>query len=804
MESCTNWFYWVENLSSKDSGKKNDQSRVAQTSGISFTISPFFIISILCAIVGVGILTFLIFMIPNYPRSSFTSSANTLYDSFFYDVEYRTSSWLTTYYTPRAFPGTGYLILMPFAMILIAISGIGFLVRNRKEAKRMIFINWALYLVPIGMAIAKDVYNNYDYWDSLTQPLGFFPVYLCIFLQFSLLLDKNSFLDWAGFSEESKAENDRFNLVYRRVISIIFLVIFTYAFGIPIFGPYTQKVYYMVFGHVWTAIPIFISWLLFGEVIRISISRMRQRRRVMDYIVNNYVGKSELSIPIIAEYAEISLSKVRTVILKEIGNGRILGEISEDGTILSLLDPNTYFKKQEKPIEEVEPRVIKEFETEPYLFWVSVALSVIAVGTLTVAICFIPIIDPRLNGDVSGFFSNFFYRWEYRYSVYSDYSYLRWVKPHIGAAILLSISVFAQTIAGLCFLVRNRKDSKKLIYINWLLYLIPIVASIVIAAIGLLTLSNVERYGMDIVGMPIILSFFYLTPFVFMQGSMFVLDNTFSEWSSFKGEKAQKLRPIRAGRMVSAIFFFLIFAWMWFYPIGLIIPVFDTFAMHLSHTSVYFAILAWWLFGDLVGIIALKARWKKTIERTIKMGIYELESISTRFDIPIETTLEVAHILIGKGIISGELDEKNRRIIPKKREKDFSCASCNKVNEMDAKFCSHCGAKLDFTIVPKEEIIEKSTVSDDTQELVSISKSKILGIFSLAIMFISTISYIVLMVFGFDYFFATIPFAVFLIAGTILGVKSSYYAVGKAGYALNTISLITIVIYIFTMLMWMI
>jgi F0F1-type ATP synthase assembly protein I len=321
-------------------------------------------------------------------------------------------------------------------------------------------------------------------------------------------------------------------------------------------------------------------------------------------------------------------------------------------------------------------------------------------------------------------------------------------------------------------------------------------------AIGLMTLLNTQYNTLDVIGMPIILSFFYLTPFVFMQGSMFVLDNTFSGWSSFKGEKAQKVKPIRAGRMVSAIFFFLIFAWMWFYPFGLMIPVFDTEALHLAHTSVYFAMLAWWLFGDLVGIIALKAKWKTTIERILKMGIYELEIIATRFDIPLETTLEIAHILIGKGIISGELDEKNRRIIPKSREKDFNCISCNNLNEKDAKFCSHCGITLDFTIVPKEEAIEKSTESNNTQELAPISKNKIQGIFSLAIMIISTITYIVLMVFGFDYFFATIPFAVFLIAGTILGAKSSYYAVGKAGYALNTISLITIIVYIFTMLMW--
>lgn len=792
----------MENLSSENTEKENDQSRVAKSGESGFTISPFLIISITCTIVGVGLIAFLIFMIPDYPSSS-SVDPSTMYDNFFYDVRYGRHYSSGRYYRIYAAPGTGYLLIMPIAMIFIAVSGLGILIKNRIEAKRLIFINWGLYLVPLTMAIVKDVISDYYSWDSLTQPLGLYPIYLCIFLQFSLLLDRNSFLNWAGFSEESKAENDSFSLTYRKVIAIIFLIIFVYTLGIPIIGPYTQANNYTIFGHMITAIPILIVWFLCGEVIRISAGKTRQRRKVMDYIVKNYVGKSELSLPTIAEYAKIDSNVVRRVVLKEIVNGRILGEISEDGMVLSLIDPNTYFKKQEKPIEEVEPRVIKEFETKPFLFWISVALSVIAVGTLTVAISFIPILETRFNGNVAGTFDNFFYKWSYYYVYYSDYTRLSWIKPHIGGSILLSISVLSQTISGLGFLVRNRKDSKRLNYINWLLYCIPVIAGVVISAIGLFTLSRIQYNALDGLGMPLILSFYYLTPFVFMQGSMFVLDNTFSEWSSFKGKKAQKERPIRTGRMVSAIFFFLIFAWMWFYPFGLMIFPFNTESLHITHTSLYFAMLVWWLFGDLVGIIALKGKWKKTIERTIKMGIYELEGIAARFDIPLETTLEVAHILIGKGIISGELDEKNRRIIPKKREQDFSCATCNKINEKDAKFCSYCGGKLDFTLAPKEEIIEKPTESNNTQELAPISKNKIQGIFSLVIMIISTITYIVLMVFGFDYFFATIPFAVFLIVGTILGAKSSYYAVGKAGYALNTISLITIIIYIFTMLMWL-
>lgn len=794
----------MENLSSDNTGKENDHSRVAKSSENGFTISPFFIISIISAIIGIGILTFLIFIIPNYPRSAPTSYADIAFDNFFYDIQYDSGYYSTTSYWPRAYPGTGYLILMPVAMITIAISGTGFLVRNRKEAKRLIFINWGLYLVPIGMAIAKDVYSNYDYWDSLTQPLGFYPLYLCVFLQFSLLLDKNSFLNWAGFSEESKVENESFNLIYRRVISIIFLVIFTYTFSIPLLGPYIQKEHYMVINHVWTAISILISWYLFGELIRFLVSKTRQRRRVMDYIVNNYVGKSELAIPIIAEYAEKSLSVVKKVILKEIVNGRILGEISEDGNTLFLLDPDIYFKKKEKPIEEVEPRVIKEFETQPWFFWISVALSVIAVATLTAAICLIPILDSSISGDVGGTFNNFFYKWLYNYISYYDYTYLSWIKPSTGSSILLSFFVFTQTIAGLGFLVRNKKDTKKLIYINWLLYTIPIIAAVVKAAVGLLTFSYVYSFVIDVVGMPIILSFFYLTPFIFLQGSMFVLDNTFSEWSSFKGEKAQKTSPIRVGRMVSAIFFFIIFAWMWFYPIGLMIPGLENFGLHIAHTSVFFGILVWWVFGDLVGIIALKGKWKRIIERTIKLGINDLESISMRFNIPLETTLEATHILIRNGRVSGELDERNKLLVPIDKSGQFICISCQKVNEKDAKFCSFCGTKIDFTMFSEKGKIKPSIESIKDQELLPITKNKMMGIFSIVIFFLSTISYSVLMYFGFDYFFATIPFAVFLIIGIILGAKSSYYSVGKAGYSLNTISLIAIIIYIFTMLMWMI
>jgi len=210
----------------------------------------------------------------------------------------------------------------------------------------------------------------------------------------------------------------------------------------------------------------------------------------------------------------------------------------------------------------------------------------------------------------------------------------------------------------------------------------------------------------------------------------------------------------------------------------------------------------WWVLGDLVGLISLKAKWKSTIRRTFEMGIYDLETISMRYNIPLEITKEVAHILIEKGIISGELDEKSNTIIPKIREGETICNTCKKVNELDAKFCSHCGAKIAHTIQSKEEKTEKSTKTSIDTDKLPFTKNRIIGMFSLAIFFIATLSYSVLMYFGFDYFFATIPFAVLIIAGIILGAKSSYYAIGKAGYSLNLVSFFVIIIYIFSMLMW--
>ena len=155
---------------------------------------------------------------------------------------------------------------MPIAMITIAVSGLGVLVRDRKETRNLIIINWVLYVIPAAIAIWTDVTRNPSYFGSLHHPLGFYPIYLCVFVQFAMLIDKNSFLSWAGFSEESKKENDGASLAYRKVVAILFLLIFTYTFGIPLFGLLTQDDHYQVFGHVWTAIPILICWYIFGEI----------------------------------------------------------------------------------------------------------------------------------------------------------------------------------------------------------------------------------------------------------------------------------------------------------------------------------------------------------------------------------------------------------------------------------------------------------------------------------------------------------------------------------------------------------
>ena len=157
----------MENLSSENTRKEINQSRVTKTSESGFTVTPFFMISIVFAIIGVGIITFLIYMIPDYPNSS-SVDPSTIYDTFFYNVKYVYRSGSSSNYFGRIYaaPGTGYLLLMPIAMLFIAISGLGILLRNRKETKRLIFINWGLYLIPATMAIVKDVISNYYSWNS--------------------------------------------------------------------------------------------------------------------------------------------------------------------------------------------------------------------------------------------------------------------------------------------------------------------------------------------------------------------------------------------------------------------------------------------------------------------------------------------------------------------------------------------------------------------------------------------------------------------------------------------------------------
>jgi len=793
----------VEYLSSDNVGKDINQSRVVQTSEAIMEPNFWLIISIVCSVIAVGLLAVLIFMHPERDYSNPNPNANTMYDNFFYNVEY-SYYYSGNFRRPIFKPTAGFYIFMPIIMITAVISGTGVLVKDPKHTRYLIFTNWVLYTIPIAMSIAIEIWKNLRYWDNSIQALGFYPFYLNIFLQFALLLDRNSFLDWAGFSKESEKQNDRASLIYRRVNAIIFLTIYLYTFGIPFMGIFTQiNNILSMFAHMWIAVSALILWLICGEVIRKVVTANRRRSKVLDYIVRHYIGTSEMFIPTIAEQVDISIKEARMVIYKSIRAGRILGEISVDGNVLVLHDPETYFKKPEKPIEElkeIEPRVAKIIEAQPYLFWISVAFSIIAVGTLTVLICFTPLIEDKVSGLISTTGNNFFYRWYYY--TYDTTSYLRYVKPHIGFYILMPISVLTLTVSGLGVLVRNRDDSKKLVYINWILYLIPIIAGIVMSTIGLLTLKATNQPHIDVIGTPILLSLFYLTPFVFVQGSMYVFSNNFGEWSNFKGGKSFKEKPIKAGRLTSAIFFFLIFAWMWFYPIGLMIPTFYNDTMHITHLSLYIGLMVWWVLGDLVGLISLKAKWKSTIKRTFEMGIYDLETISMRYDIPLEITKEVAHILIVKGTISGELDEKNNTIIPKIREGETICNICKKVNELDAKFCSHCGAKIAHTIQPKEEKTEKSTKTSIDTDKLPFTKNKIIGMFSLAIFFIATISYSVLMYFGFDYFFATIPFAVLIIAGTILGAKSSYYSIGKAGYSLNLVSFFVIIIYIFTMLMW--
>ena len=115
------------------------------------------LLSILCSVVGLGILSLLIFMIPNINYTNgYITDPDTRFDNFFYDVYDTGYSWSRF----RVGAGLGYYVLMPVAVCLILISGTTILINKNREKVILILSNLALYIVPIVMGWQHPIQNQ--------------------------------------------------------------------------------------------------------------------------------------------------------------------------------------------------------------------------------------------------------------------------------------------------------------------------------------------------------------------------------------------------------------------------------------------------------------------------------------------------------------------------------------------------------------------------------------------------------------------------------------------------------------------
>lgn len=197
-----------------------------------------FISSLILLALGVTLLSLLVGFIPAPVPESFEGSGDPeqIYSNWFYHVEYNPFG-ATTQQLDRMEPGLGFYLLMPVVMILLGVSGGTILLTDFQQTKRLIVLSWGSYLLPAILGIIKfiQLYSIY-FWGNevFTWSLGFYPVYTHLFLQLALLLNQQSFKDWAAFALEEEEKVTWSQLAHRLETSaIIFLLIYVCAWAGP-------------------------------------------------------------------------------------------------------------------------------------------------------------------------------------------------------------------------------------------------------------------------------------------------------------------------------------------------------------------------------------------------------------------------------------------------------------------------------------------------------------------------------------------------------------------------------------------
>ena len=186
--------------------------------------------SVLAYVIAIAMLVILIVIIP-YVDRSFQNPLDIDFngDNFFYKWIYDSYFSGSVYYynLEVILPSNGFLILILGSTAFLVFSGLGFLVRNDKLRKALFFTTWILNSGSLVAFIIMAVYleNTYfgmsDNLQFILPTLGFYPIFSILPLQVTLLLSKESIVEFLRISNDgNNSISSRMKLMF--VIAILF------------------------------------------------------------------------------------------------------------------------------------------------------------------------------------------------------------------------------------------------------------------------------------------------------------------------------------------------------------------------------------------------------------------------------------------------------------------------------------------------------------------------------------------------------------------------------------------------------
>ncbi|NHJ86265.1 MAG: hypothetical protein FK734_12445 [Asgard group archaeon] len=290
---------------------------------------------------------------------------------------------------------------------------------------------------------------------------------------------------------------------------------------------------------------------------------------------------------------------------------------------------------------------------------ISIILAIIASGLLTLLIIMIPEYPfSSINPEVNTIYDNFFY--DIRYYNYSTYIYGR-IFPSIGYYIIMPPTLILFIISGTGLLIKDQKQTKRLIFTNWVLYLVPMITGIVQYYLGQESYSNHSYYWREI-AQP--LGFYPLYLNLIIQTLLLIDGNNFRGWTGFDLKNNQSNKFIsKQVRIALTILFILFYLPVASVPILWIAAAFDNNTMFMVMWSCVGPYLGLFIFALFPVYISRSP--KKKIMQLVSQGEFSIPAIAYNLKLKEINVQTIIKEKIASGEIFGNLSVDGLNILVK-------------------------------------------------------------------------------------------------------------------------------------------